>query len=508
MFDKIMYIRNFRFLNILCDNIKTYTHRENNVMRYILLRHYYDIANGVYAQLSSNYNVIFSSNMLTGDGIKIYFTDENYHQIDLEGEPYTLELFIEPSSKMIEKKAYIAESKQQALDQKMKAQQEEFKKQTLKKEAAEKIQKEVKEKETKEQDRVLKEKYDSDRDSRFIGVLENITQEVVDVQAKALLAIAAQNQLQQDNLIKLIAEQREQILLLNQDNKLLSAEISAKTNLMIEQVTNKNAEVDTYLVASMNQIIEKNNQLDQNLASQTEKTNHTMANLLAKNENLDKYNNDLQINTNKLFDTVIQKSNENDKRIADAIQRMNDVKDIQMTLDRINRTYEDKRKHIDHLKLDYVKKLHRINYITKKYNNMDQTQQEQLDAEMTAHKQTTISSFNVLEEIEKQKAGVQQKYLALMASTEFDTQAKKTTTDEYNKVMSEIEQSCINQIDEIDAQYKNLHDKYVNVADSVLPTMLQEFDSRSSSYNQASMSEPVDEPDDLPVQQKQYLPLI
>ena len=48
-FERIMYIRNFRYLNILCDGIKEYTHRESNVIRYILLRQYYDIQNGVYA---------------------------------------------------------------------------------------------------------------------------------------------------------------------------------------------------------------------------------------------------------------------------------------------------------------------------------------------------------------------------------------------------------------------------------------------------------------------------
>ena len=107
-----MYIRNFRYLNILCASIDEYTHRENNVIRYILLRQYYDIQNGVYAQLSSNYNVTFASDTLAGDGIKIYFVDEKYHPIDLENDPYTLELFIESTQKMIEKKAYVAESKQ------------------------------------------------------------------------------------------------------------------------------------------------------------------------------------------------------------------------------------------------------------------------------------------------------------------------------------------------------------------------------------------------------------
>ncbi|CAL6024873.1 Hypothetical_protein [Hexamita inflata] len=515
MFDRIMYIRNFRYLNILCDNIKTYTHRENNQIRYILLRHYYDIANGVYAQLSSNYYVTFTSNMLAGDGIKIYFTDENYHQINLEGEPYTLELFIEPSQKMIEKKAYIAESKQQALDQKMKAQQQEFEKQTLKKEAAEKVQKEAQEKHAKEVERVQKEKYEADRDSYFLESMESITKTVLESQSQVLSGIAAQNLIQQQDVIKLIAEQREQILILNKENKLLSEEISAKATAVISQVMSKNAEVDAYLVATternnqmMNQLIEKNHQLDQNLLAQTDKTNHAMADLLAKNDKLDKYNLDLQSNTNKLFDTILEKSNENDKRIVEQIQKMNDAKDIQNTLDSITRSYDDKRKSIDHLKLDYVKKLHRINYLTKKYNNLDDAQKQQFDTEMQAQKQNVISDFNILEEAEKAKTATQQQYLAIMSNKELDHNSKKQTTEEYNQMIAEIDKSCMEKIDAIDVQYKQLTNQHTNIADTVLPYMLQEYDSRSSSYNQASISEPIDEDNVQPLQQKEYLPLI
>lgn len=50
-----MFINGIKYLNIICYGISEYTHRENSVERYILLRQYYNISGGAFAELSSNY---------------------------------------------------------------------------------------------------------------------------------------------------------------------------------------------------------------------------------------------------------------------------------------------------------------------------------------------------------------------------------------------------------------------------------------------------------------------
>ncbi|CAL6056787.1 Hypothetical_protein [Hexamita inflata] len=145
-FPRVMYIRGFRYLNLICYSLSEHTHRENNEIRYILLRSYYDFQNGIYAELPGNYDVIFSCNSLVR-GIKISFQDENYREIDLEGEPFTLQLFISKSARMIEKRAFT-----EAVEQQFKEQQAEKIKQ-------EKEQKDKKDKEDKEK----KDKEDKDK---------------------------------------------------------------------------------------------------------------------------------------------------------------------------------------------------------------------------------------------------------------------------------------------------------------------------------------------------------
>ena len=112
-----------------------------------------------------------------------------------------------------------------------------------------------------------------------------------------------------------------------------------------------------------------------------------MSDLMTKNDSLDKYNNDIQINTHRLFENIIQKSNDNDQRIIEQIQKMNDARDIKTTMDSITAAYNDKRQYIDDLKLSYIKKLHGVNHLSKLYSLSDHSS---LDSLAETQKQNII----------------------------------------------------------------------------------------------------------------------
>ncbi|CAL6011144.1 Hypothetical_protein [Hexamita inflata] len=326
-FPRVMYIRGFRYLNLICYDLSQHTHRENNEIRYILLRSYYDFQNGIYAELPGNYDVIFSCNSLA-HGIRISFQDENYREIDLEGEPFTLQLFISPSARMIEKRAFT-----QAVEQQFKEQQAEKIKQE--KEQKDKKDKEYKEKKDKE-DKDKKDKQDklqikkdkieqNKRDESLFKVLGKVIklnkqyyqQQNSEIKEnwKNLISAFELKNIEHDKIQKQLTEYTKQI---NDKTDAQEKQFNSSTGQLIAELKN----IQQNQRASVNQVSSKLQESNNIEIQKTQNIKQLLEEQITQNINAFQSMKNIIENTTKQFINEILKH-----------QNVNDLKDAEKTIE-------------------------------------------------------------------------------------------------------------------------------------------------------------------------------
>ncbi|CAL6077610.1 Hypothetical_protein [Hexamita inflata] len=442
-FPRVMYIRGFKYLNLICYEINEFTHRENNQLRYILLRSYYDFQNGIYAELPSNYNVIFSSNSLAR-GIKISFQDENYRIIDLENEPFTLQLFINPSPRNIEKRAFMQETQEQFLkEQQDKIIQEKQKKDKIEKDKRDKEEKEKKKKDDDEKfEREKREQIE--RDQNMFGQFERFGKGIYEELSNMIKVKSDDSDNMTKQLVGYITAKAEELNKqqiinthsLTEELKLIRKNLVLKGEAIEFQIKNKVQNYDK-LNETANQQLQASMQIGNMLHNQT----NFIVSEIQRHKSVDDLKESLQIvkEQNEIRQKNIE--NEKDEQIKTLLKiKQYDPKQIE-TCDKSIMILENNFKEIVTENAKMTENFQKLIDI-KRNNNKEEVSQKAL-ADFQESEELLGQKIQLhVQQIESEKVGIQNYVKTMSFSNEYDTQSS-------NHIQSEVgDISSIAQVDE------------------------------------------------------------
>ncbi|CAL6054369.1 Hypothetical_protein [Hexamita inflata] len=96
----ILYPYIYKYICINCYDIQDYTLIDQGQKRYLLLKQFRTWNSGTITQVTSDIIVTFQINQLI-KGFRVQFQDEMYQELQLNGDDYTLELYINKSKKVL-----------------------------------------------------------------------------------------------------------------------------------------------------------------------------------------------------------------------------------------------------------------------------------------------------------------------------------------------------------------------------------------------------------------------
>ncbi|CAL6030567.1 Hypothetical_protein [Hexamita inflata] len=473
-FPRVMYIRGFRYLNLIYYDLSQHTHRENNEIRYILLRSYYDFQNGIYAELPGNYDVIFSCNSLA-HGIRISFQDENYREIDLEGEPFTLQLFISPSARMIEKRAFT-----QAVEQQFKEQQAEKIKQE--KEQKDKKDKEDKDKQDKQDKlQIKKDKIEQNkRDESLFKVLGKVIklnkqyyqQQNSEIKEnwKNLISAFELKNIEHDKIQKQLTEYTKQI---NDKTDAQEKQFNSSTGQLIAELKN----IQQNQRASVNQVSSKLQESNNIEIQKTQNIKQLLEEQITQNINAFQSMKNIIENTSKQFINEILKH-----------QNVNDLKDAEKT---IEQKIETQKLKLQDQKETSIKTLNQI-------KKLDETMTEQCELNISIIE----TEYSIIEESSLISENNRNNMIAAVRNNPDVSEQHKIVQqfrENQNQVLKTLTQSSQN-INAIEKQINNyIQDKYQVPAikakienDTFLQNTLSHSEHNVQNHNTLKLVGPID----------------